>query len=96
MRVLYERVAGIADVTTFVSDVRATSDEAAKKIDPRSAERLIRAVYTDEEISDIDQETKRVLYVLLLPALIGDGQLDDTGLNEFLAEARKLADQWLG
>jgi hypothetical protein len=31
----------------------------------------------------------------LLTALIADQHLDDAGLDAFLAQARKLADQWL-
>jgi hypothetical protein len=31
----------------------------------------------------------------LLAALIADQHLDDAGLDDFMAQARKLADQWL-
>ena len=37
-----------AAVIEFVGDVRSRSDSLASKIDPAAAERLIRAVYTDE------------------------------------------------
>lgn len=84
-----------AAVVEFVADIRATSDEASRKIDPRTAERLIRAVYTDEDVSDIGADTKKELYVLLLPALAGDLQLAEDELDEFLANSRSLADQWL-
>ena len=84
-----------ADVVDFVADVRATSDEAARKIDPHSAERLIRAVYTDQDVSEVSPDQKKELYVLLLPALIGDEQFDEVQLDGFLANSRRLADQWL-
>lgn len=86
---------GAAEVVGFVSDVRATSDEAADKIDPRAAERLIRAVYTDEDVSDVTADRKKELYVLLLPALIGDEEFSEAELDGFLDKSRHLADQWL-
>src|ERR1039457_276768 len=85
-----------ADVIEFVGDVRSRFDELANKIDPRTAERLILAVYTDEHVPDeLDLETRFRTQLLLLGALIADENLDDAGLDEFLAHARKLADQWL-
>ena len=85
-----------ADVIEFVGDVRGRSERLAGEIDPSAAERMIRAVLTDEDISDMDDEVKGRLYIVLLAALIFDEQLDDAGLDAFLVEARKLADQWTG
>jgi len=88
--------AGTADVIEFVGNVRSRLSEAADKIDPRTAERLILAVYTDERVPDnLDLETRFRTQLLLLAALIADERLDDAGLDAFLADARKLADQWL-
>lgn len=84
-----------ANVIEFVGDVRSRSESAADEIDPRTAERLILAVYTDESIGDMDPGTNFGTQILLLAALIADEQFDSTGLDEFLAQARKLADQWL-
>ena len=84
-----------ADVVDFIADVRATSEAVAQKIDPRVAERLITAVYTDEDVSDVGGDQKKDLYVLLLPALIGDEQFSEAELDAFLAGSRQLADQWL-
>jgi len=84
-----------AAVIEFVADVRSRSDSLASKIDPAAAEKLIRAVYTDELIGDLDRETRLLTQYLLLGALVADEHLDDRGLNEFVGEARKLADQWL-
>jgi hypothetical protein len=85
-----------ADVVEFVSSVRARSPKLAEDIDPRTAERMILAVYTDEEIDDIDGSTRLGTQFLLLTGLIVDEQLDDAGLDNALAAARKLADQWIG
>jgi hypothetical protein len=55
---------------------------------------MIRAVYSDEEIDDIDGRTKGATQMLLLAALVADEKFDDAGLDEFLSEARELADAW--
>lgn len=84
-----------ADIIEFVADVRSRSQALGEAIDPRTAERLIRAALTDEDLDDLDDNAKGSLYVVLLAGLIGDEQLSQDGLDEFLAEARKLADGWL-
>jgi hypothetical protein len=84
-----------AAIMEFVADVRSRSDSLASKIDPTAAERLIRAVYIDEQLGDLDRETRLLTQYLLLGALVADEHLDDSGLDEFIGEARKLADQWL-
>jgi hypothetical protein len=83
-----------ADVVEFVADIRARHLKDADEIDPRAAERLILAILTDEEVDDLDTSTKVSTQVILLYALISDARLDEPGLDGFLAEARKLADEW--
>jgi hypothetical protein len=83
-----------ADVIEFVGDVRTRSERVERQLDPRSAERMIRAVYTDEEIDDLDGRTKGATQMLLLAALVADEKFDDVGLDQFLAGARALADAW--
>lgn len=84
-----------ADVVEFVGDVRARSERLSEAIDPHTAERVIRAVYTDELVDDVDDKTMGGTQIVLLTALIADAHLDDAGLDEFMAAARGLADQWL-
>lgn len=84
-----------SDVVAFVGDVRARSDRLATDIDPRIAERLILATFTDEQIDDIDDGTKGRHYILLLAGLIVDAALSEAELDELLADARKTADEWL-
>lgn len=84
---------GAADVIEFVADVRSRSAALAEAVNPRAAERVIRAALTDEDIADLDDTVKGGLYVVLLAALTGDEGLSAAGLDEFLAEARKLADR---
>jgi hypothetical protein len=83
-----------ADVVEFVGAARAQFDREGDEINPNVAERMIRAVYTDEEIDDLDTETLVGTQVVLLSALIANEELDDAGLDAFLVKARELADQW--
>lgn len=85
--------AAASDVIEFVGDVRSRTDRAAE-IDPLVAERVIRAVLSDENIDDIDPRTSWETQVLLLASMTADAQYNAAGLDEFLSEARKLADQW--
>jgi hypothetical protein len=82
-------------VIEFVGDVRSRSPEVAGQVDPKTAERVIMAVFTGESLQDIDPRTSWETQVVLMAAIIGDERLDDEGLDAFLAGARKLADQWL-
>lgn len=56
---------------------------------------MIRAVYSDESIDDLDSATKGRTQIILLAALINSERLDEAGLDAFLADASKLANQWL-
>lgn len=84
-----------ADVVEFVGNVRARSEQLSQEIDPRTAERLILAVYTDEEIDDIDGNTRLGTQFLLLAALVVEENLDDKGVDKVVASARTLADEWI-
>jgi hypothetical protein len=82
-----------ADVVKFVGDVRAKSQRLAE-IDPTVAERLILHSLGEGSIGDLDNETVISNQFLLLGALIVDEQLDNAGLDQFLAEARTVAEEW--
>lgn len=85
-----------SDVIEFIGEVRSRHLKDPDEIESRVAERVILSVFTDEEVGDLDAKVKyRTQLILLLP-LIDDEQLDDAGLDAFLGEARKLADQWIG
>ena len=84
-----------SEVINFVGDVRSRSAGAADQVDPKTAERVIMAVFTGQSLDDIDPRTSWQTQLVLMAAIIGDEQLDDAGLDAFLAEARKLADEWL-
>lgn len=80
-----------SDVIDFVADVRSRSDRLAEAIDPSDAERLIRSCLTDENVDDLNDETRIRTMMGLLGGLVADEQFDAEGLNAFLADARKLA-----
>lgn len=82
------------DIVEYVADVRGRSARVGEALDPRAAERLIRHALGDGSIADLDDETVIGVQILILSALISDEQLDDAGLDQFMAEVRKLADQW--
>jgi hypothetical protein len=84
-----------ADVIEYVSEVRSRSARGAELLDPGTAERLLLAVYTDEDISDIDPAASYRTEILLLGALTADARLDAPSLDNFLAAARDTADHWL-
>jgi len=82
-----------ADIVEFVASVRSRSDQVAAELDPDVAERVIRVVLEDVPVDDLNRNAVTGAQLLLLIGLIADAQLDGQGLDQFLAEARKLADQ---
>lgn len=84
-----------AGIIQFVSDVRSRGHDIAERLDPSIAERFLRAAISDEDIDDINTEISFRTQLILLAGLIGDEHLDDEGLDRVMAEARKLADQWI-
>jgi hypothetical protein len=83
-----------ADVINFVADARSRTQRLSE-VDPQVAERLILAVVGDERIGDIDPKTGFETQMLLLAAFTADAKYDTADLEDFLADARKLANQWL-
>jgi hypothetical protein len=85
-----------ADIVTFVGNVRAKSAGVSEDLDPEAAERVINAALGNASTQGISREKKVMAQILLLAGFIVDEHLDDAGLDAFLADARKLADQILG
>jgi hypothetical protein len=69
--------------------------KVADDVDPAIAERVILAVFSDDSLDDIDARKSFQTQLLLMVAIVSGENLDDGGLDAFLAEARKLADEWL-
>ena len=85
-----------ADIITFVASVRARSERVSESLDPEVAERVLNAALGDATAQGLSREAKTNAQTLLLAGLISDEHLDDRGLDAFLADVRKLADQILG
>ena len=83
-----------ADIAGYVANVRGRSARVGDALDPRAAERVIRHALGNGEISDLDDETVIGAQILILSALVADQQFDDAGLDQFMAQARKMAEQW--
>jgi hypothetical protein len=76
-----------------VARMRSRVSEIADHVDPRVAERLIEAALGDiAAAQDLDPRAKGA-QVPLLRQLVDEAEFDDAGLDEFLAQARSLADQ---
>jgi hypothetical protein len=83
----------MADVIEYVADVRARSQRVADGVDARTAEQLVRKVFSDSPGEKLDSKAALTAKQVLLSALIADEHLDDAGLDTVLADARKLADR---
>lgn len=82
-------------VIAFVARVRERFDETDDDIDPRAAERLIRAALGDSELAeDLDQRAVAQVESVFLAAMADEASWTDTELDEFLAASRTLADRW--
>jgi hypothetical protein len=53
------------------------------------------AVFNGESLDDIDARKGWEIQLLLMASIVGGEHFDDAGLDTFLAEARKLADERL-
>jgi hypothetical protein len=85
-----------AEVIEFVADARARSERAAQALDPRIAERVIEVALGQGSVADVSKTAIASTQLLLLAALVADEHLNDAGLDAFLANSRKLADQIMG
>jgi hypothetical protein len=80
-------------IIQFVADVRARSDRLASEIDPDVAERTILSALGQGSVHGLDREAVTRAKLVLLTGVVADEHLDGDRLDEFLASARKLADQ---
>lgn len=84
----------VPDIIRYVVEVRTRYEDPAS-IDPRAAERLIRAALGDASaIEGMDEEAKTI-QLLLLCELIADERLGDAQLDETLNAVRANADEIL-
>jgi hypothetical protein len=75
-------------VLEFVADVRARFDRDGNQIDPRAAERMIRAVLSGPaQVAGLDQDKAALAAMALLKAFVIEEGLTGADLDAFLAES---------
>jgi hypothetical protein len=82
-------------IVEFVGDVRARYFNDPDGLDPVAGERLLAAVNGDDPVSDIDPSVKYHTQLVLLYPIVSEESLSDQGIENLLATARKIADEWL-
>jgi hypothetical protein len=86
-----------ADVVRLVGQVRARFANSADDIDPRVAERVLLGVLGNAAAAPIPGPAAVAVVVpAILSVLLEQEGISGDGLDGFLAEARPLADAWLG
>lgn len=83
----------VAQVVRYVANVRADLSKDGVDIDPRAAEILMRRALGESVDGDLDEEVRSRAQIFLLTSLVADEQLDDAGIDEFLAQARARAER---
>jgi hypothetical protein len=83
------------EVVQYVADARSRFVQTGQEVDPGAAERLMLvALGSSVSVDDIDGKALGTIEMFILVALITDENLDATGLDEFMKEVRKSADEW--
>lgn len=83
-----------SDIIEFVGSVRSRFDETGKDVDANAAETLIRAALGNDSGAELDDDTVVSTQITVLTALILDEHLDDAGLDQFMRDACRIADEW--
>jgi len=81
----------IPEVISFIASRRAELNDPEADFDPRIAERLILAALGNGSVEGIDESAKGHAQVSLLVAMVAHENLDDASVDDFLIEARKVA-----
>jgi hypothetical protein len=92
----FTRDSTLDEVTECVADIRARSQRLRDAIDPRVAEQVVVAAVGGDYVRDLGPAESTMMKMVLLTALVADMQLDEAGLDEFIAKARAFAGELLG
>jgi len=84
------------EIVEYVAKVRSRGEDLPDVLDPTAAERMITSVFTDESTRDIDSRTKMAVQMFFATAIVNDEGIQGQALDEFLARARRFADDLLG
>ncbi|MFE9101949.1 hypothetical protein [Actinomadura geliboluensis] len=82
-----------SQIINFVASLRERTAEAAEKVDPHVAERLLLAVLGEGTIADIEDNTVYTTELFLLAGLTADAKMSDAELEAFITKARAMADE---
>ncbi|MFG2015896.1 hypothetical protein [Actinomadura geliboluensis] len=82
-----------SQIISFVASLRERTSEAAEKVDPHVAERLLLAVLGEGTIADIEDNTVYTTELYLLAGLTADAKMSDAELDAFITKARAMADE---
>jgi uncharacterized protein with PIN domain len=78
-------------VIRFVADLRADLATTGTEIEPRAAEKVIRAALDGRSGFDYDQETVATVETVAIYKILSDQEPGEEALDAFLAEAADLA-----
>lgn len=82
----------VADIIGFVARVRERYDRTGDRLDPRTAELLLRAAASGDDslAAGLDRYAVSAAQVVLLGAMVYEANWDEPQLDAFLAETRSL------
>lgn len=83
------------EIIDYVAAVRSRREDMPDVLDAGAAERMITSIFTDESIRDIDSRMKMKIWTHFAAAIVNDAGLQGQELDDFLAEARKFANELL-
>src|SRR3954454_6856969 len=85
----------VPQIVKYAAAARAAWGKDADEIAQHAAETMLRRALDHNVSADLDELAKGRAQVFLLSELIADEQFDNTQVDELLAKARVLADNWL-
>lgn len=85
------------DVIRYVAKVRTGTDVRTEDLglDPKVAEAVLRHALGTATPLETDAQTQMRAVMALLTVVLSELSLNDSDIEEFLVEARKLTDQWM-
>lgn len=85
------------DVIRYVAKVRIGTDARTEDLDldPKAAEAVLRHALGTPTPLEADAQTQMRAVMALLTVVLSELDLDESGIDEFLDGARKLAGRWM-
>lgn len=83
------------EIIEYVANVRSRGPDMPTLLDPTASERMIAWVISDEDTKDIDARMEFNIWTYFATAIVNDEGIYDQALDDFLAEARDVANDML-